>query len=123
MSLYRTPRQFARIAAAGFVVLFAALAVIRGQRGEDAGTIVPLEREEANALASEVTRCRRVTLDQTASLENCRRVWAESRRQFFRPTKTPPAPAGPVPTAAAATAKNGDRVFPVEVEHQPNEVR
>jgi conjugative transfer region protein TrbK len=105
MSLHLTARQFAGIAATGFIVLVATLAIIRSQSTEDAGFIAAPAHEEADALASEVAHCRTVTSDQTAALEICRRVWTENRRQFFRPTKKPPAPAGPVPTAAA-TGKN-----------------
>jgi conjugative transfer region protein TrbK len=123
MSLYLTARQFAGIVATGFIVLVATLVVIRSQRGDDAGIIAAPERKEADALASEVARCRTVTSDQTGALEICRRVWAENRRLFFRPTRQPPVPAAPVPTAATATGKNGDRVSPVETEHQPSEVR
>jgi conjugative transfer region protein TrbK len=119
----RYPRQFARIAAAAFIVLIGALAVIRSQRGEDAGVITPPEREEPDALASELARCRTVTLDQTASLESCRRVWAENRRQFFMPIKTSPAPAGPLPTAASASGKNQEQVSPVGAQRQHGEVR
>ena len=114
MGLYLTPRQFASIAA----FLIATLAIIRSHGAEDdAGITAPFARAEADALASELARCRTVTTDQTAPLEICRRVWAENRRQFFRPTKKPPIPAGPVPTSATATAKNGDGVSPVEAEH------
>jgi conjugative transfer region protein TrbK len=118
-----TLRQIAWIAAVGFVAVIAAWAINRGQRSEDAGILAPLRREEAGALASELTRCRTVTSDQIAELETCRRVWAENRRQFFRPTRTPPAPAGPVPTATTASGKSQDRASPVEAGHQQSEVR
>lgn len=123
MDRYLTPRHFARIAAVGFIVLIAALAVIQSRRGEDPGTIAPLELEEVDALVSELARCRTVTLDETASLENCRRVWAESRRQFFGPTRTTPSPAAPIPTAANGSGKNQDRVSAGQAEHQQNGVR
>jgi conjugative transfer region protein TrbK len=123
MSRYLTPRQFARTAAIGVVILIAALAIIHSRRGEDAGIVAPLEREQADALAAELVRCRTVTLDQTASLEGCRRVWTENRRQFFGPTKTLPSSIEPTPTAATNSGKNQDRVSPVEAEHRQNEVR
>jgi conjugative transfer region protein TrbK len=123
MSRYLTPRQFARIVAVGFVVLIAALAIIHSRRGEDAGIVAPPEREQADALATELLRCRRVMPDNTASLENCRRVWTENRRQFFRPTKVPPAPADSIPTAATTPGKSQDRISPVEADHQQSEVR
>jgi conjugative transfer region protein TrbK len=98
------------------------LAVIRSQRGEDA-IVAPLEREEADARALELARCRSVTLDQIAPIENCRRIWAENRRQFFRRTKTFPGAAEPIPAAATGSGKNEDRVSPLETEHRQSEVR
>jgi conjugative transfer region protein TrbK len=123
MSGYLTPRQFARIAAVGLMVLMAAWAVINSRRGEDPGIIAPIEREEADTLVYELARCRTVKTDATAELEDCRRVWADNRRQFFGPTKTTPSPAGPIPTTATASGKIRDRVSPVEAEHQHSEVR
>ncbi len=123
MNQFLTPRQFARTAAVGFIVLVAALVIIQSRLGEDAGIVAPLEREQADALATELVRCRTVMPDDTASLENCRRVWTETRRQFFGPTKTLPSSIEPTPTAATDSGKNQDRVSPAEVEHQQSEVR
>ena len=123
MSLHLTPRHFVRITTVGLIVLIAALAVIDSQRGKDAGTIAPLELEEVDALVSELARCRTVTLDETASLENCRRVWAEGRRQFFGSTRTTRSPAESVPAAANGSGKYQDRVSPAEADHQQNGVR
>jgi conjugative transfer region protein TrbK len=123
MSRYLTPRQFARIAAVGFMVLMATWAAIHSRRGEGPGVVAPLEREVADALVSELARCRTVKSDATAALENCRRVWAENRREFFQPTKTTPSPAEPIPTTAIVSGKIQDRVSPVEAEHQQSEVR
>ena len=123
MDRYLTPRRFARIAALGSIILIAAWAVINSRRDEDPGTIAPLGLEEVDGLVSELARCRTVTLDDTASLENCRRVWAEGRRQFFGPTKTTLAPAGPISSAATGSGKYQDRVSPGQAEHQQNGVR
>lgn len=123
MSPYFTPRHFVWITMAGFIVLTAAWAVINSRRGEDLGTIAPLGLEQVDALVSELARCRTVTLDDNTSLENCRRVWTESRRQFFGPTRATPSPADPVPTAANGSGKYQDRVSPAEAEHQKNGVR
>lgn len=123
MSRYFIPRHFVRITTVGFIVLVAALAVIQSRRGEDPGTIAPLGLEQVDALVSEFARCRTVTLDDNASLENCRRVWTKSRRQFFGPTRTTPAPAEPVPTATNGSGKYQDRVSPGQAEHQQNGVR
>jgi len=123
MSRYLTPRQFAPTAAIGVVILIAALAIVHSRRGEDAGIVAPLEREQADALATELVRCRTITSDQTASLESCRRVWAENRRQFFGSTKTSPLSIEPTPTTATNSGKNQDRVSPAETEHRQSEVR
>ena len=123
MDRYLTRRRFVRIAALGSIILIAAWAVINSRRGEDPGAIAPLGLEEVDALVSELARCRTVTLDDSTSLENCRRVWAEGRRQFFGPTRTTPSPAEPVPTAANGSGKNQDRASPGEAEHQQNGVR
>jgi conjugative transfer region protein TrbK len=123
MGRYLTPRQFVRTAAIGVVILIAALAVIHSRRGEDIGIVAPLEREQADALATELARCRTITLDQAASLESCRRVWTENRQQFFGPTKTPPPSIEPTPTTATKSGKNQDRVSPAEAEHRQSEVR
>ena len=123
MDRYLTPLRFARIAALGSIILIAAWAVINSRRREDPGTIAPLRLEEVDALVSELARFRTVTLNETASLENCRRIWTESRRQFFGPSRTTPSPAEPVPTAANASGKYQDRVSPAEAEHQQNGVR
>lgn len=123
MDWYLTPRRFARIAALGSIILIAAWALLNSRRDEDPGTIAPLGLEQVDALVSELARCRTVTLDETASLQNCRRVWAEGRRQFFGPTRTTPSPAAQIPTAADGLGKNQDRVSPGQAEHQQNGVR
>ena len=123
MRPYFTPRHFVRITTVGFIVLIAAWAFIQNPRSEDPGTIAPLGLEEVDALVSELARCRTVTLDDSTSLENCRRVWTKGRRQFFGPTRTTPSPAEPVPTAANGSGKNQDRASPGQAEHQQREVR
>ena len=123
MDRYLIPRRFARTAALGSIILIAAWAVINSRRGEDPGTVAPLKLEEVDALVSELARCRTVTLDDNTSLENCRRVWAESRRQFFGPTRSTPSPTAPISTAINGSGKNQERVSPAEAEHQQREVR
>ena len=121
MTPHLTPRQYARVAAVGFVVMVTALAISLSRRDQDAGIVAPLEREQATALAIELLRCRVVMPDDSASLGNCRLVWAENRRQFFGPTKTPLSPAES--TTATVTGKVQDRISPVEAVHQPSEAR
>jgi conjugative transfer region protein TrbK len=115
--MHITPQQLVRIAAVGFVVLAATLAVIHSQNGEDAGISVPFEREQADTLATELARCRTITSDDTAALDNCRRTWAQNRKHFFAPAKSTQTQA-PAPSPAAGSAKSQDRVTPVEVQSE-----
>ena len=121
MTPHLTSRQYARVAAVGFIVLITALAISLSRRDQDAGIVAPLEREQADTVATEIARCRIVMPDDGAALENCRRVWAENRRRFFGSTTTPLSPADP--TTATATGKLQDRISPVEGVHQPSEAR
>ena len=112
-----------RVAAVGFIVPIVVLAIIQSRNGKEAGIVAPLGHEAADALVSELARCRTVTLDQTTSLETCRRLWAENRRQFFAPTRVPPASVEPLPSSATASGKIQDRVSPAEAVHQQGEVQ
>jgi conjugative transfer region protein TrbK len=117
MTEHITPKQLVRIAAVCFVVFAATVAVIHSRRGKDAGIIVPFEREQADALATELARCRTITPDDTAALDNCRGAWAENRKHFFAPVKSTQTQA-PAPSATAGPAKSQDRVTPVEVQSE-----
>ena len=123
MRQYLSHRRFLLIAAVGFIVPIVVLAIIQSRNGSEAGIVAPLEHEQAEALVSELVRCRTITLDQPASLETCRRLWAENRRQFFAPTQTPPAGDQPVANSATVSGKNQDRLPPVATGHQPSEAR
>jgi conjugative transfer region protein TrbK len=123
MMPHLTPRQFARIAAVGLVVLIVALTIVRSRHGEQAVVLAPLEHGDVQALGQELARCRTITSDEAAALETCRRVWAENRRQFFGSATSPQSPADPVPTAPAAPVKNQDRVLSRGAEPQQGETR
>jgi conjugative transfer region protein TrbK len=122
MAQYLSPRQLLRIAVVGFVILIVGLAIVQSRHGNEASA-APLGPGKADALVSEWTRCRAVTLDQTASLETCRRLWAENRRQFFTPTKAPLAAAEPLPNSVTALGKIQDRLSPDAAERQNGETR
>jgi conjugative transfer region protein TrbK len=127
MSQYLNPRQFLRIATVGFVILIVVLivflAIVQSRRGSEAGIAAPLRSGKADALVSDWTRCRTVTLDQTVSLETCRRLWAENRRQFFAPTKPPLSAVELLPNSATASGKIQDRLLPDPAEHQHGDIR
>lgn len=123
MMPHLTPRQLARIAAVGFVVLIVALTVVRSRHGEQAVVLAPLDHGDASAVIQELARCRTITSDETVALETCRRAWAENRRQFFGATIPLQSPIVPILNAPAAPAKNQDRVLPREVAPQQGEAR
>jgi conjugative transfer region protein TrbK len=123
MMPHLTPRQLARIAAVGSVVLIVALTIVRSRHSEQTVVLAPLEQGDAAALAQELARCRTITSDEIAALEACRRTWAKNRRQFFGSATSPQSPADPVLKALAAPVKNEDRVVPGEVEPQQGEAR
>jgi conjugative transfer region protein TrbK len=113
MNTSLTSQQFLRIAAVVFVALAAVVALIQSQRGEEAAVLMPLGQGEADALVSELARCRTITPNDTAVLESCRRIWAENRQRFFLSTKSSPPPAALAPSAPA---KGQDHVPPYEVD-------
>jgi conjugative transfer region protein TrbK len=116
MKPYLAPRQFAWAAAIAFGVLIVAVAVIQGQRSEDPVVLTPLGQGEADALVSELARCRTITPDDAAVLEACRRIWAENRQHFFASTKSPQPTTTSAPNASTRPVKSQDRGPPYGVE-------
>ena len=116
MKPYPTFRRFAWAAAIAFGVLIVAAALIQGRRSEDSPVLTPLGHGQADALVSELARCRTITPDDTAVLEACRRIWAENRQHFFLSTKSPQLPAALVSGAPAMPAKGQDQVPPSGVD-------
>jgi conjugative transfer region protein TrbK len=109
MSSYLTSQQFWRVAAVAIVALAAVLTVIQSRRGREAAALAPLEHGEADALVSELARCRTITSDDAVVLESCRRIWAENRQHFFVSTKSPQLPTS-APNVSAGPVKSNDQV-------------
>ena len=63
-------------------------------------------------IAAELERCRSVSYEQTNRLTECRKVWAEKRRQFLgQSSDTPRNPARPDPEATpSASVKDQSRL-------------
>jgi len=118
MNIYLTPPQIARIAAVAFVGLAIAVAVIQSRQSKDGIILTPIEPGEADALVSELARCRTITLDDLGLLESCLNVWAENRQHFLQSGKLPHFLAEPAPDRSTAAAKNQDAI-PHHDIHQP----
>ena len=87
-----SPRsQFNRIktfAAVAAMVLVVAACAIKLRGDEDQISALP-SAQEVDPLAAELARCRTVTSEQKDALAECRRIWAEQRRQFLGQSRTP----------------------------------
>jgi conjugative transfer region protein TrbK len=67
----------------------------------------------ANPLGAKLQRCRKVTSEQVAELQECRLIWAENRRRFLgsKPSAASSVDAQPgSPTPSLAQPKNPDRL-------------
>jgi conjugative transfer region protein TrbK len=73
------------------VLVVAACAIKLRDDEEQASPALPAS-EDPNPLAAELARCRTVTSEQKDALAECRRIWAEQRRQFLGQSKTPTPP-------------------------------
>jgi len=71
------------------MVLVVAACAIKLRGDEDQTSSASSVSTDADPLAAELARCRRVTPEQTDALEACRRIWAEQRRQFLGQSKPP----------------------------------
>ena len=79
------------LAAMVLAVLVVAACAIR-LRGDEAQTSTPASADvTSNPLVTKLTECRSVTYEQKDALSECRRAWAEKRRQFLG-QKEPAAP-------------------------------
>jgi conjugative transfer region protein TrbK len=67
-----------------------------------------------NPLGAELERCRKVTSEQVAELQECRLIWAENRRRFLGSKKAPAVSSvdaqSSSPTPSLAQSKNPDRL-------------
>jgi conjugative transfer region protein TrbK len=118
MRSYPTARQFIRVTAIAVVLLAIAIAmaVVPSRRGQEADVLGLVEPSAADALVSELARCRTITPDDPGLLESCRHLWAENRQRFFLSTKSPQLPVTSVPDAPAEPVKRQDRVPPFGTE-------
>jgi conjugative transfer region protein TrbK len=80
--------RLSMVAGAVVMVLVVAACAIKLRGDEDQISALP-STQDVDPLAPELARCRTVTSEQKDALAECRRIWAEQRRQFLGQSKTP----------------------------------
>ena len=78
------------VGALALVALVAAACTIPLRGGEEQANIVEPGRITPDPLAAKPAECRSVTYDQKEALTECRKAWAEKRRQFLGQDARPP---------------------------------
>lgn len=83
--------QIPMMAAVAVVVMIIAACAIR-LRGDDSQSGSPTSvTQDSASLAAKLAQCRTVTYEQEDALLECRKVWAEKRRQFLGRENAPSA--------------------------------
>jgi len=111
----KTLERLPALAAVVLVMLVVAACAIQ-LRDDEAQTNTSTSADRtSNPLASKLTECRSVTYEQKDALSECRKFWAERRRQFLGPK----APAG----SDGEAAKAGSSLFvaPKNEGRQPSD--
>jgi conjugative transfer region protein TrbK len=90
MNMERLER-FSSVTAVVLVALAVAACAIRLRGGEDQTDPSASADRASDPLATKFAGCRSVTYEQSEVLSECRKAWAEKRRQFFK-EKAPAAP-------------------------------
>jgi conjugative transfer region protein TrbK len=78
------------VAALTLVALVAAACTIPLRDGEGQGKMLEPGSTSSDPLAAKLAECRSVTYEQKDALTECRKAWAEKRRQFLRQDARPP---------------------------------
>jgi conjugative transfer region protein TrbK len=76
--------QLPRLAALILVVLVVAACAIR-LRGDESQPVSNPSARASDPLAMKLAECRSISIEQTDLLSECRKAWAEKRRQFLGP--------------------------------------
>ena len=78
------------VAALTLVALVAAACTIPLRDGEEQGKMLEPGSTSSDPLAAKLAQCRSVTYEQKDALAECRKAWAEKRRQFLGQGALPP---------------------------------
>jgi conjugative transfer region protein TrbK len=83
---FKRARLMATAAAVSSLVVAACTIQLRGD--SDGQLTRPSASRVTNSLSAELERCRKLTSEQVAELQDCRLIWAENRRRFLGSKKT-----------------------------------
>jgi len=96
-----------------FVGVLAAACTIHLRGDDNQPQPVSSILREPDPVAAELERCRSVGYEQKDRLAECRKVWAEQRRNFLRQSsETPRKPAQPDPDATPSASVRGHSGLP-----------
>jgi len=94
MSAFSRFKRLPLVAAAASVMLVMAACAIQLRGDGDEAASKSVGPQTTGAVDSSLARCRTVTPEQTATYDDCRRIWAENRRRFFGQKGSATVPAG-----------------------------
>ena len=75
-----------------FVVVLAAACTIHLRDGDNQPQPASSAVREPDPVAAELERCRSISYEQKDRLAECRKVWADQRRQFLGQSRNPAQP-------------------------------
>lgn len=119
ITLDRLPAMAAMV----LIVLILAACAIRLRDEENQTTSTTSSDQTSDPLATKLAECRSVTSEQKEALSECRKAWAENRRQFLgQRSPTPPESAtsqGKSPLFIPSEQDRGPRLAPHDLIPQP----
>ena len=101
----KTLERLPLVAAVMLVVLVVAACTIRLRDDENKTMSAAAADQSSDPLATKLAECRSVTYEQKDALSECRKAWAEKRRQFLGQDKAPSA------SSESEAAKEGSSLF------------
>jgi conjugative transfer region protein TrbK len=100
------------VAAVVLVVLVVAACAIQLRDDEGQPLSAASADQASDALTAKLAECRSVTYEQKAALSECRKAWAEKRRQFLGQDKAPSASSDNEGSSLFVPPKDGSRLSP-----------
>ena len=97
----KTFERISAFAAVLLVVLVVAACAIKLRDDETQTNMSKSADAPSDPLAKKLAECRSVTSEQKDALSECRKAWAEERRQFLRQKPAAPSGAGAPPAGSS----------------------